>query len=333
MTDHLYLASKNGVFIARREDGNWHTVRQGLADQFVTSIAMCGSLILAGTTEGIWRSVDGGETWNKANNNLQIQHLRWMDCSSQAKGISFVLAGTEPAGLFVTRDGANTWLMSTEVGKLRDAHGWFLPYSPEAGCVRGFAIAESGSIESRMYAAVEVGGVLVSNDRGETWQLVEGSDGNPDMDRRLGTMIHPDVHSITVHPSSHDLVTAPTGGGLYRSTDGGKTWSCLYHCYCRATWVDPADPQHIILGPADGVSRNGRIEESRDGGDSWHSASEGMQTPWPRHMVERLVQADEELLAVLSNGELWSTELEKIKWHRILPDVLHITAVATGNYL
>jgi len=48
-------------------------------------------------------------------------------------------------------------------------------------------------------------------------------------------------------------------------------------------------------------------------------------------MVERFLQIDEELLAVLSNGELWSTELEEIKWHRILPDVDHITAVATGN--
>jgi hypothetical protein len=44
---------------------------------------------------------------------------------------------------------------------------------------------------------------------------------NPDMNRELGTTIHPDVHSITVHRTSSDLVTAATGGGLYRSADGG----------------------------------------------------------------------------------------------------------------
>lgn len=329
MTDYLYMATQNGLSIGRQDDGNWNTIRQVLKGQYVTSVVTCEGLVLAGTTEGIWRSMDGGETWDQVNNNLKIRHVRWLACSPP--GNSFLLVGTEPAGIFLSRDGADTWVMCQEVGKLRDAHGWYLPYSSEAGCVRGLAIAEASPKQARVYAAVEVGGVLVSNNSGETWQLVEGSDGNPDMNRKLGTLIHPDVHSITVHPSSPDLVTAATGGGLYRSTDGGRTWSCIYTCYCRATWVDPADPQHIIFGPADGVSRNGRVEESRDGGKNWHLAFAGMQIPWPQHMVERFVQVDEGLLAVLSNGELWLTGLEKIKWHDVLPDTGHITAVAAGN--
>jgi hypothetical protein len=43
-------------------------------------------------------------------------------------------------------------------------------------------------------------------------------------------------------------------------------------------WVDPVNPQHIIAGPAEGVSRNGRIEESYDGGQAWHLASDGMMS-------------------------------------------------------
>jgi photosystem II stability/assembly factor-like uncharacterized protein len=217
-----------------------------------------------------------------------------------------------------------------EVSALRDTQGWFLPYSPEAGCVRGFAIAESPATQPQVFAAVEVGGALVSKDSGESWELVNRSDGNPDMSRPLGTLIHPDVHSITVHPSNPEIVTAPTGGELYRSNDGGTTWYCLYTCYCRATWVDANDPGHIIFGPADGVSRNGRIEESRDGGQTWQPASTGMQVPWSQYMVERFVLADDELLAVLSNGELWSTGLEVFEWHRVLPKVKHITSAAIG---
>ena len=137
--------------------------------------------------------------------------------------------------------------------------------------MRGFAIAESGPNRGRMYAAVEVGGVLVSDDSGETWHLVEGSDGKPDLSREFGTMVHADVHSITVHPTSCEIITAATGGGLFRSADGGATWKNLYPCYIRAMWVDPEDPQHMIAGPADGVSRNGRIEESFDGGWTWQS--------------------------------------------------------------
>jgi photosystem II stability/assembly factor-like uncharacterized protein len=241
---------------------------------------------------------------------------------------AFILAGTEPAGIFVSHDKAHSWIESPEVGELRATYSWYLPYSPEAGCIRGFAIAGFGAHQTRIFAAVEVGGVLVSNDRGKTWQLVEGSDGKPELTGPSEQFIHPDVHSITVHPSSPDLVTAPTGGGLYRSIDGGTTWNCLYRCYCRAVWVDPVNADHIIFGPASGVSRGGRIEESHDGGQTWHLASTGMKAPWPRHMVERFFQADRELLAVLSNGELWSTRLENIEWYRLLPELDRITSVA-----
>jgi hypothetical protein len=48
-------------------------------------------------------------------------------------------------------------------------------------------------------------------------------------------------------------------------------------------------------------------------------------------MVERFCQSNEELLAVLSNGELWSTKLKAIEWHHILPDIKGITAIAVGN--
>ena len=161
-----------------------------------------------------------------------------------------------------------SWRACAEVTQLRDKFKWSLPYSPEAGCVRGFAFHGS-----RAYAAVEVGGVLRSDDNGETWQLAEGSDGNPSFEGPPEPFIYPDVHSIEVHPSSPDLVYAPTGGGFYRSNDGGKTWKLFYDCYCRAVWVDPLDPEHFILGPADYVNSNGRIEESRDGGQIG---------PWPQ---------------------------------------------------
>jgi photosystem II stability/assembly factor-like uncharacterized protein len=244
---------------------------------------------------------------------------------------AFILVGSEPAGIFVSRDRGKTWHQNTEVVELRDKYGWFLPYSPEAGCVRGFAIAESGPHKSRVYAAVEVGGVLLSDDGGQKWHLAEGSDGKPDLNREPGAKIHPDVHSISVHPSSSDLVTAATGEGLYRSIDGGITWKCIYRCYIRAAWVDPQDFLHIIAGPADGVSRNGRIEETHDGGQSWRPASVGMNGPWPRHMVERFYQHDKNLFAILSNGELWTRTSGQTAWQRILPGVSGIQAMAASN--
>lgn len=326
---YLYIATAIGLFIVTQTGGEWRIVNHILKDYSLTSIAVNAGVILAGTRDGVWRSTDNGRTWSESNENLDIRYVRWM--ASSPKSSAAILVGTEPAGIFVSRDGGVTWNPNPEVSVLRDRHGWLLPYSPNAGCVRGFAIADSGPRPDRMYAAVEVGGVLVAEDIGETWHLAEGSDGRPDLNREYGTMIHPDVHSIAVHPTSSDIVTAATGGGLYRSTDGGKTWKNLYLCYIRAMWVDPNDPQHIIAGPADGVSRNGRIEESFDGGRKWNLASAGMKIPWPRHMVERFFQAGDNLFAILSNGELRLKPMKQAKWQRVLPDIAGIKAMAVGG--
>lgn len=314
MTNHLYLATADGLVILERQGAEWRETTRALAGRDITCLTAGKESILAGTTEGIFRSTDRGHTWHAANEGLTTHHLRWLASSPDLPEV--VLAGTEPANIFVSRDGGHTWRACPEVAKLRSAHKWSLPYSPEAGCVRGFAFHGQ-----RLYAAVEVGGVLRSDDGGETWRLAEGSDGNPSLEGPPEPFIYPDVHSLTVHPSSPDLIFAPTGGGFYRSNDGGETWADLYDCYCRAVWSDPANAAHLILGPADSVDMNGRIEETHDGGETWTPASHGLKVPWRRHMVERFAAWEGGLLAVLSNGELLSTSLPTLDWRRILPEI------------
>lgn len=314
------LATSHGAHTYERDTKNtWRETARGLTDHNVTSIIARNGVILAGTTDGVFRSDDRGKTWRDASGGLTTRHVRWMAFDDDA-----AFAGTEPAVIFISRDGTATWRECTEVAKLRDAHKWSLPYSPEAGCIRGFAFHGT-----RAYAAAEVGGALRSDDRGETWRLCDGSTGNPSFDAPPAPLIYPDVHSIATHPSSPDLVFAPTGGGYYASHDGGATWGLLYDCYVRAVWIDPNDAAHQILGPADGVNHNGRIEETRDGGKSWRAASNGLRVPWRQHMVERFVQIGDELFAVLSNGELLTAPLESLQWQPILADVKGIAAVTS----
>jgi hypothetical protein len=309
----IYLATKDGIVIA--EGGpEWRVVRRGLNGRQVTSAISREGVILAGTTDGVFRSDDEGRTWRETSAGLSHRHIRWMAFHPDISDFEFT--GTEPAAIYISRDGAKSWHECPEVAVLRDRHHWFLPYSPQAGCVRGFTFHGG-----RAYAAVEVGGVLRSDDHGAHWSLAAGSDGNPDLKGPPQPLIYPDLHSIHVHPSSPELVFAPTGGGFYRSSDGGVTWSLLYECYCRAAWVDPADAAHLILSPADGVERNGRIEESLDGGQTWRLASDGLSVPWPSHLVERFVQVGSELLAVLSNGQLLSAPLSGLAWQPILAEV------------
>jgi photosystem II stability/assembly factor-like uncharacterized protein len=307
--------------ICEREGETWRDSERGLIDQHVTSVIAREGVILAGTTNGVYRSDDRGQTWEAASNGLTARHIRWMAYHPDISDLEF--AGTEPANIFISHTGGESWRECPEVAELRDKHKWFLPYSPEAGCVRGFAFHGL-----RAYAAVEVGGVLRSDDNGETWGLAEGSDGNPSLQGPPEPFVYPDIHSLAVHPSSPELVYAPTGGGFYRSNDGGKTWKLLYDCYCRAVWIDLLDPGHLILSPADGVDRNGRIEESHDGGETWSLASNGLKVPWRRGMVERFFQADDELFAVLSNGQLLAAALPTLDWRRILPDRSDVNAIS-----
>jgi hypothetical protein len=71
----------------------------------------------------------------------------------------------------------------------------------------------------------------------------------------------------------------------------------------------------LILGPADSVGRNGRIEETHNGGQTWQLASTGLRVPWRHHIVERFFQVNGDLLATL-------------EWRSILPAVIGVAAVA-----
>jgi photosystem II stability/assembly factor-like uncharacterized protein len=320
MNEYLLIGTTQGLVICRRAGRDWEVQRRALDGMEVTSVIAREGVILAGARSGVYRSDDLGITWREASASLSVRHIRWLAYHPDIS--DFELAGTEPAAIFISRDGAETWRECPEVAEMRDRFGWYLPYSPQAGCVRGFAIRGQHA-----FAAVEDGAVLVSGDGGETWELASGSRGEPEH-QPPAARVHSDVHSIEVHPASPLRVYAPTGGGFYRSLDGGAAWDCLYpHSYCRAAWIDPEAPEHLLLGPADGVDRYGRIEESLDGGRTWQPASSGLDTPWPRHMVERFIQVGDELLAVLSNGELLSASPVELRWQPILPEAPGVQAV------
>ncbi|MCL5951591.1 MAG: hypothetical protein M1132_07715 [Chloroflexi bacterium] len=323
MADTIYVGTGHGLFVCQRVGDRYEVTGAGLEESHVTSAVAREGVILAGTTNGVYRSDDYGRTWRGASEGLGVRRVRWMAFHPDVSDFEF--AGTEPADIFISHDGAETWRECPEVARLRDEHRWSLPYSPEAGCVRGFAFHGS-----RAFAGVEVGGVLRSDDAGETWRLAEGSSGDPEMENPPEPLIYPDVHSIVAAPTdaaAPAILFAPTGAGLYRSSDGGAQWASLYECYCRSVWVDPWDGNHLVLGPADAVEWNGRIEETRDGGKHWSPASRGLEVPWSDYMVERFAQIDDELFAVLSNGQLLCTPVKTLEWKRILDKLEGMTCI------
>jgi photosystem II stability/assembly factor-like uncharacterized protein len=315
----LLLATQTGLVMAQKNSNGWQTNRQGLDGQEVTSVIAREGVILAGTRDGIFRSEDRGATWQETSQGLTERYVRWLAYHPEISDFEF--AGTEPAAIFISQNGGDSWRECNEVSDLRREHKWWLPYSPGAGCVRGFSFHGQ-----RAYAAVEVGAALRSDDSGQQWRLVAGANGIPVFGTPPPNFVHPDVHSIEVHPSSPDLVFAPTGGGFYHSADGGKNWRTINDClYVRAVWLDAADPNHLILGSSDGPDgQNGRIEVTHDGGQSWREVA----GRWSNNMVERFQQIGHNLWAVMANGNLLVTPLADLEWQPVLTDLTGVHDIA-----
>lgn len=320
MRNKLFVATRNGLKIFRRLVDDWEEQGHALTGLEITSIDFQGDTGLAGTTQGVYSTQDGGENWVLDSDGIVTPHVRWARIHPQDPRHLYV--GTEPANIYTKMVDDDAWQRSETVARLRDQNDWFMPYSPNPGCVRGFAFHNN-----RIYAAVEVGGLLVSDDFGDTWALVEGSSGKPRQAPVSGE-IHPDVHSVLSHAASEDLVFAPTGGGFYVSDDGGKSWVLKYEAYCRTVWVDPAVETHMVLGPADGVGRGGRIEHSADGGETWHLLMDNIEEKWPDTMVERFFGTDDELFAVLSNGKILISRKGDFSWQCLLPAISNVVMVA-----
>ncbi|HEV8637310.1 MAG TPA: sialidase family protein [Chloroflexota bacterium] len=325
-----YVGTSNGVY--RLSDSGVEPL--GLESEDIRAIQAWredgGTMILAGSYgNGMYRSGDGGRTWSRADAGLTATALRCI-CPDPLHPGS-ILAGSEPARIFRSGDGGRTWQEMGGITRIEGHETWFLPYSPRAGAVRNIW-APPGSA-GRLFASVEVGGLLRSDDGGETWTC------RPVIDDE-------DVHHITGHPHEADVLYASLGyaslthrwrtdeqhefGGVARSHDGGKTWRKLESDYTRATIIPPSRPDLVLAGPAPHVGRAGRIVASPDGGDTWEPADQGIETPMP-DMVELFVAApDDTVWAVCSGGRLLCATPGEWCWRSALPvDAdLHVQSIS-----
>jgi photosystem II stability/assembly factor-like uncharacterized protein len=295
-----FLGTKSGVF--RLRDGALELL--GLEGQRVSALHVADDALLAGTYgDGLFRSADGGRTWERIEPGLTASTFRF---------VSAELAGTEPARVYRSPDGGRSWAELEGITRIAGHERWFLPYSPRAGAARNAFV--SGD---RLLVAAEVAGLLRSDDGGHTWvcEPVAGDE---------------DVHHVTGHPDDPDLLFVSLGtasltqragrhGGIARSRDGGRTWEKVETDYTRATIVPPARPDLVLAGPALRVGRGGRIVVSRDGGESWEPAGHGIEVPMP-DMVELFVAApDGDVWAICSGGRLLRAAPDDWSWSPALP--------------
>jgi len=211
---------------------------------------------------GVFKTTDGGETWNKilyANDTTGCADLI-MDPSNPNKLIAAMWqfrrtpwnlkSGGVGSGLHITVDGGKTWK------KLSKDDGL-----PE-GQLGRIGVAFARSMPSRVYAKVEAtkNGFYKSDDGGFKWVLVN-SDAAQITDRPFY------YQEIYVDPANENRIY-DVHSTITFSEDGGKSFSTMIpysgiHPDHHAWWINPNDPNHIIEG------NDGGIGISRDRGKNW----------------------------------------------------------------
>ena len=204
------------------------------------------------TERGVYRTIDGGETWERVlykdentgavqvtidpNNSDIIFADLW--AARQGPWENGEWSGSE-SGLFKSTDGGTTWNKITKG----------LPTTAQGLGRIGVCIAPSNS--NRMYASVDAGkygGIYRSDDAGESWVNIN-SDG-----RFWGR--GDDFAEVSVDPTNSDIVYS-ANVVVWKSIDGGKTWSGFrgapggddYH----RIWFNPDNNKIMIIAGDQGA--------------------------------------------------------------------------------
>ena len=222
----------------------------------IVFVAALGHPYGPNSERGIFRTADGGKTWEKVlykdentggidvafdphNGNIIFASL-W-----EARRMPWSLVSGGPgSGLYRSNDGGSTW-------KRLEEHG--LPKGPYGRI--GVAVAANSE---RVYALIEAheGGLYRSDDGGETWDLVNG---NRSYQQRAWYYMH-----VIADPQDPDTVYV-ANVDFYKSSDAGRTFNKVKvpHGDNHGMWIDPKNPRRMI------VSNDGGVTVSLDGGKTW----------------------------------------------------------------
>ncbi|HMF95729.1 MAG TPA: hypothetical protein VKE96_15620 [Vicinamibacterales bacterium] len=267
------LSSGDGVYKSTDAGKTWTHV--GLADTSqigrmqvhptnpdIVYVAAIGHPYGPNAERGLFRSKDGGRTWQKvlyvndktgaadvamdATNPQVLYATTW-----QVQRTPWDIYSTGPGGgIYKSIDGGDTWT------KLSSG----LP----AGNLGKIGVAVSPANAQRVWATVEAdarGGVYRSDDAGRTWQLL-----NDDFNMTSRQYYY---GHIFADPVDADTIYTFCAKYFYKSTDGGRTYTEVQtpHGDYHDLWIDPRDPKRMVNGSDGGASvtfNGGRTWSAQD---------------------------------------------------------------------
>jgi photosystem II stability/assembly factor-like uncharacterized protein len=233
----------------------------------VVLVAALGHAYGPNEQRGVFRSADGGRTWQKTlykNEDTGAIDLAFAAGNPRIVYAALWQTRRPPWNAYAPTDGAGGGLYRSNDGGVtwRPVAGPGFP----AGQIGRIGLATSRSkTMNRVWALIDTkdpaqGGLLRSDDGGSSWRRV-GTD--PRILSRGWYFSH-----VIADPIDPDTVWVGNVS-LYRSKDGGKAFTAVkgapggddYH----ALWIDPANPRRMILGADQGAA------VSVDGGETWSS--------------------------------------------------------------
>jgi photosystem II stability/assembly factor-like uncharacterized protein len=250
-------AGRTWRFVGLRDAGQIGAVVVHPTNPDVVYVAAVGNPFATGRTRGVYRTRDGGATWQQVlflsdstgAVDIELQpgspDVVYASMWRGARRPWTIISGGAEDGIYKSTNGGDTWT--------RLAGG--LP----TGVVGKSDLAVSAAAPQRVYALVEAkvgGGLYRSDDAGATWTLINTTP---------GLITRPFYYdNVDADPTNADVVYVGTEG-FYKSTDGGRTFRTMRtpHGDNHDLWINPRDGRIFIQ------SNDGGANVTLNGGLTW----------------------------------------------------------------
>lgn len=295
----------------------------------------------------VWWSDDLGETWAHSSHGLtygdagpaveQIWCLAPVNRPVNRPADGTLYAGVDPAGLFRSEDGGQTW---AHLGALR-ARGQQDSWRTTNAGLPLHAILLHPDDRRRLWAAVGAGGVYTSPDGGASWTRLPDASG-------------PCVHALALAPEAAGAagprLYQQSHDGVFRSDDGGGTWRDvsvgLPSRFGFSLATHPRDSHTLFVVPLDsaGARRappDGRLAvwRSQDAGGTWERLQQGLPEAPVHAGVWRAALATDACDPVgvyfgTNTGQLFASADEGTTWTAVapyLPPILSVSAAVLSE--
>ena len=251
-------AGKTWSFLGLEDTRHIGRIRVHPADPDIVYVAAMGDLWQPSDARGVYKSTDGGETWDKVL--FASEDAGAVDLVFEPGNPRIIYASTwnvrrTPHGFSSGGPGSELW-KSTDSGATWDTLT-DLPNMPD-GPLGIIGVTVSPANTDRVWAIIEAedGGVFRSDDAGETWEKTNS-------DRALRSRAWYYTRIIADSQDENKVYVMNVSYGV--STDGGMTFSLhnAPHGDHHDLWIDPEDNTRMI------IADDGGAQVSTDGGDSW----------------------------------------------------------------